>query len=245
MERSRYSVQGAWYFSSHMHLDRNSLWVDITDSYQVCTHLSQSDGIEKKMQPVPSCKMPVFPILGAENCYAIIYLIKCDWVPFILDTTHFTASLEQQLPEFRHPKNEMISRHQDIFTEEQLHACVRLLKLTSKCFLILSPKETSWQVKEQKGEPETTSLFLHLPSLSTTVGTKSKWRTAVLRDLDRLEEGNNRNLLKFSKVLPVGRKRPCQPHRQRTSRPLHCSHLVHSRGSCSTTHAEGAAQHKS
>lgn len=107
--------------------------MDITDSYQVCTHLSQSDGIGKKMQHIPYCKMPVFPILGAEKCYAIIYLIKCDWVPFVLDT-NFTASLEQQLPEFRHLKNEIISRHQDIFTEEQLHACVRLLKLATYGF---------------------------------------------------------------------------------------------------------------
>lgn len=97
--------------------------MDITDSYQVCTQLPQSDGIGKKMQHVPYCKMPVLPILGAENCYAIIYPIKCDRVPFVLDTVHFTASLEQQLSEFRHPKNE------DIFTEEQLHTCVRLLKL--------------------------------------------------------------------------------------------------------------------
>lgn len=103
--------------------------MDITDSCQVCTHLSQSNGTGKKMQHISYCKMPVFPILGAENCYAIIYLIKCDWVPFVLDTAHFTASSEQQLPELRHPKNETISRHQDIFTEEQLHACVRLLKL--------------------------------------------------------------------------------------------------------------------
>lgn len=243
--------------------------MDINDSYQVSIHLSQSDGIEKKMQPIPYCKMPVFPILGAENCYAMIYLIKCDWVPFILDTTHFTARLEQQLPEFRHPKNQMISRHQDIFTEEQLHACVRLLKLArlmafrvkTPCLYLVHQLNVILYQKHQENQSHHTGLhsikaflnfasffsvhrfFLHLPSLSTTLGTKSKGMTAALRDLDRLEEGNNRNVLKFNKVLPVGRKSPCQPHR--TGRPLHCSHLAHGRGSGSTTRAERAAQHKS
>lgn len=39
--------------------------------------MSQRDGIGKKdATHVPYCKMPVLPILGAEHCYAIIYLIK-------------------------------------------------------------------------------------------------------------------------------------------------------------------------
>lgn len=118
------------------------------------------------------------------------------------------------------------------------------LHFFSKCFLILFPKETCLQLKEQKGEAETTSLFLHLPSLSTTLGTKSKWRrTAVLRYLDRLEEGNNRNLLKFNKILPIGRKSPCQPHRELADPSTAVTWLMVG-VSCSTTRAECAAQHK-
>lgn len=107
------------------------------------------------------------------------------------------------------------------------------------------PRRNLFAAQGTKGRSWKTSLFLHLPFLSTTVGTKSKWRrTAVLSYLDRLEEGNNSNLLKFNEALPIGRKSSCQPHRERTGRSLHCSPVAHGRGSCSTTHAERAAQHK-
>lgn len=51
---------------------------------------------------------------------------------------------------------------------------------------------------------------------------KTKMKEDCCSERPRQAGGRQQQQLKFNKVLPIGRKSPCQPHRQRTGRPLYC-----------------------